>query len=122
MNCSVIMNAQLGSATQAVTPVRSACTRRPVMAGQALFPNRNTSGRPSAAAAPAASDGSVTGPVVAGVSGSTWARSNLVSGATANAVAAATAAQTATTAAALAGSRSVTARAITKISSSGADQ
>src|SRR5438067_1486892 len=69
MNWLVIMNVQIGFFTHARTPVRSACTRKPVTSGQVLWSNRRTITRPAERAASAAtapgSAGSVSGPLEA---------------------------------------------------------
>jgi len=84
-----------GSGTHARTPVRSACTRKPVMSGQARWSNRSTIVLPSAARASAAttpgSAGSVSGPLVA-TAGSLRLVLTRACGATANAARAASAA------------------------------
>ena len=89
MNRDVIMNSHHGSVTQAATPLRSACPRVPVIAGQAPCGKVSTAYRPAVSApsqaTPAGSDGSETGPVACGLPGFAWSVASRVSGAAAKA-------------------------------------
>src|SRR5712691_10254971 len=125
MNWLVIMKFQTGFSTHARTPVRSACTRKPVTSGQDAWSNRNTIVRPaermaSAATAPG-SAASVSGPLLS-TTGSLLLVLVRASGATARAPSASTAATAAVAAPSGNGIASTTPTAMTSSVMTGADQ
>ncbi len=125
MNCLVITTIDAGSATHARTPVRSACTRKPVTSGQEGKSNRSTIVRPPACAASVAtapgSAGSVSGPLL-GTAGSLLFVLVRVSAAHASAASASTAAPAAVKAPSGNGIASTTPTVMTSSVMTGADQ